>query len=139
MDEDTLVSEIFTIVDVLSQQDIDSLSGDTLSRLAVKIASYKASLGRYVAMAEGAELRAKAQYDLAKANSYQQLRDEGKNSTDAKELKLTYAMNELEAYNDAKELATKVRNLSYDCHDLIDGIKSRLINIQSERMENNVQ
>lgn len=138
MNIDVLIREIFTIVNTLSQQDIDSLSGDTLSRLAVKIASYKASLGEYVATATRASLDAEADYKLARAKSYQRLRDEGSNSTDAKETKEVYAYDALVAFNEAKELETKVKTLSKDCHDLIDGIKSRLINIQSERMENRV-
>jgi hypothetical protein len=47
MKVDETVKEILTIVSTLSEQDMGSLSQDTLSRLALKLASYKASLGRW--------------------------------------------------------------------------------------------
>lgn len=136
---ETLVAEIVTIVNTLGQQDIDTLSGDTLSRLAVKVASYKASLGVHVADAKKAMWDAEAQYQLARAEGYKKLRAEGKSGTDAAELKHIEAKDALSRLNQARYTSERVSRLSADCHDLIDGIKSRLINLQTERSESNVQ
>lgn len=138
MNADTLVKEIFTIVNTLSEQDMSSLSGDTLSRLAVKLASYKASLGEHVAQAERLALDAEAEYKLARAKEYQKLRDGGKGSTDSDELKAIGSHDSYLAWNKAKQQSVLIKTLNQNCHDLIDGIKSRLINLQSERGAQNV-
>lgn len=138
MDADKLITEIYTIINALSDQNIGSLNGDTLSRLAVRLASYKASLGEHVAYAKKLELEAEATYKEAKAESYKELREAGKGSTDAGELKNLGLRDALDTLNTAKYNHTRLSTLSMDCHDLIDGIKSRLISLQTERMESNV-
>lgn len=138
MKADTLVKEIFAIVNRLSEQDISSLSGDTLSRLAVKLASYKASLGEHVAGAERASWDKEAEYKLARAEEYKRLRDSGKGSTDSDELKGIGSHDSYLAWNKAREQAVLIKTLNQNCHDLIDGIKSRLINLQGERSESKV-
>lgn len=135
---DKLVTDIVAIVNTLGEQDMDSLSGDTLSRLAVKIASYKASLGVHVADAKQAVWEAEAEYQKARAEGFKHYRDEGKSATDAAELKHLFAHDKLVSLNEAKYTAERVTRLSVDCHDLIDGLKSRLISIQTERSESNV-
>lgn len=137
MNADKLVKEIFKIINALAQHDTSSLSGDTLSRLAVKLASYKASLGEHVAQVEKLANDAEAEYYRIRAEGYQQLRDEGKGSTDAEELKRLSAHDALMAWNKAKHQESLIKTLSRDCHDLIDGIKSRLIHLQEERRESN--
>lgn len=138
MKADELVKEIFNIVNTLSEQDMGSLSGDTLSRLAVKLASYKASLGEHVADAEKSALDAEAEYKLARANEYKRLRDSGKGSTDSDELKTIGSHDSYLAWNTAKRQSVLIKTLNQNCHDLIDGIKSRLINLQGERSESKV-
>lgn len=135
---DETVNEIYTIVNKLREQDMGTLSGDTLSRLAVKLASYKASLGEHVATAKRAAWDAEAEYQKTRAEGYKKLRDEGKGSTDADELKRIEAYESQKAWNDRRYDAERLTQLSMDCHDLIDGIKSRLINLQTERGENDV-
>ncbi len=138
MKADILVKEIYVIVNTLREQDMGSLSGDTLSRLAVKLASYKASLGEHVAYAKREAWNAEAEYKKSRAESYQKLRDDGKGSTDADELKQLGAYESHRLWNEAKYKSELIGQLSFDCHDLIDGIKSRLINLQTERSESNV-
>lgn len=138
MEADKLVEEIFTIIHALRAQDMGSLSGDTLSRLVVKLASYKASLGEYVAEAQRNANNAEAEYYQSRAEGYKELRDEGKGSTDAEELKRIKAHDSFVAWNDAKYKADLIINLSRDCHDLIDAIRGRLIALQSERKESDV-
>lgn len=138
MKADELVKEVLSIVHTLSERDMGSLSGDTLSRLAVKLASYKASLGEYVADAKQLAWDAEAEYYRVRAQSYQSLRDEGRGSTDADELKRLDSHESFVAWNKARKQEVLITNLSKDCHDLIDGIKSRLIHLQGERAEANL-
>lgn len=138
MNVDELVREILNIVRTLSEQNMGDLSGDTLSRLALKIASYKASLGEHVAEARNRVWEAEAKYDLVRAESYKKLRDEGRGSTDAGELKRIDTHEVFVAWNTAKYNYERISKLHTDCHDLIDGIKSRLIHLQSEGRESNV-
>lgn len=137
-DPTELITQIRRIVDTLSGQEVDALSGDTLSRLAVKLASLKASLGQYVVESKHEVYRLEADYQLARAEGFQHYRDEGKSGTDSNELKHLYAKDALSKLNEAKYNNDRVTQLSKDCHDLIDGIKSRLINLQTERTESNV-
>lgn len=134
---DELVKEIFKVVNLIREQDTSSLSGDTLSRLAVKLASYKASLGEYVAEAKKIAWDAEAEYYRVRAMEYQKLRDDGKGSTDAEELKRLGSHESFMAWNKAKHNEALISTLSRDCHDLIDGIKSRLIHLQTEVKESN--
>lgn len=134
---DELVKEILHIVNTLREQDTGALSGDTLSRLAVKLASYKASLGEYVADVRKLTLDAEAEYYRVRAVSYQSLRDEGKGSTDSEELKRLGSHESFMAWNKAKYNETLITTLHRDCHDLIDGIKSRLIHLQAEGKDSN--
>lgn len=139
MKADKVVEEIYEIVRVLGEQDISELSGDTLSRLAVKLAAYKALLGEYVGTARRVEDDAEANYQLARAKAYKTLREEGKGSTDSDELKRIGANMAFLEWNEAKENRNRITQLSIDCHDLIDGIKSRLIHLQTERSESHVE
>lgn len=137
MDVDKLVTEIITIVNILSEQEMSTLSGDTLSRLILKLASYKASLGEPVAQAYKDALDAEAEYQKARAVAYQQLRDDGKGSGDAGELKAMFVQEPFLAWNSARYTHKRLSQLSTDCHDLIDSIKGRLISLQQERSEAN--
>lgn len=138
MKSDELVKEILTVINTLREQDMGTLSGDTLSRLAVKLASYKASLGEYVADVKKLTLDAEAEYYAVRAKEYQRLRDKGKGSTDAEELKRIGSREAFLAWNKAKYNDTLITTLHRDCHDLIDGIKSRLIHLQEESKESRV-
>lgn len=138
MRSDELVKEILHVINLLREQDTSSLSGDTLSRLAVKLASYKASLGEHVADAKKIALDAEAEYYRDRSEQYQKLRDEGKGATDADEIKRSKSHDSFMAWNKAKHNETLISNLHKDCHDLIDGIKSRLIHLQFEKGESSV-
>lgn len=135
---DELVKEILKIVKTLSEQSMGDLSGDTLSRLVLKLASYKASLGEPVSEAFKDALDAEAAYYAARAVEYQKLRDSGKGSTDAGELKHIGTQKSFLDWNEAKYRHKRLAQLSTDCHDLIDSIRGRLILLQQERGELNV-
>jgi hypothetical protein len=135
MKVDETVKEILTIVSTLSEQDMGSLSQDTLSRLALKLASYKASLGEPVAFAHKQAMDAEATYQEARANAYKKLRDDGKGSTDASELKHLHTQESFLAWNKARYDHRRLAQLSTDCHDLIDSLRGRIITLTTERKE----
>lgn len=135
MATDELVKAILKIVNTLEVQDMSSLSDDTLSRLILKLASYKASLGEHVAYAYRLSLDAEAAYQEARANAYKKLRDEGKGSTDAGELKSIESKEAFLTWNERRYQYKMLDKLSIDCHDLIDSIRGRLINLHTERSE----
>lgn len=138
MKVDDTVKEILNIVNTLSEHDMGSLSQDTLSRLALKLASYKASLGEPVAFAHKQALDAEAKYQEARALAYRKLRDDGKGSTDASELKHLDSQEAFLAWNQARYTHRRLSQLSSDCHDLIDSIRGRLITLTTERKEADV-
>lgn len=135
MDAETVITLITEQIDILNQQPLDDFSGDTLSRVGVRLASYKAGLGRHSTIAKKAVWVAEKQLKEAKARAYKRLRDEGTSQGDADELKILGVEQEYTAYIEAQELDDKITTLSYNVHDLIDSIKSRVINQQMEARE----
>lgn len=139
MNAETVINLITEQIDLLNEQPLDDFSGDTLSRVGVRLASYKAGLGRHSTIAKKATWRAEKALKVAKATEYKRLRDSGVNSTDAKELKILGVVQEYDAYIEAQELEDKITSLSFNVHDLIDSIKSRVINQQMEMRESNAR
>lgn len=135
MDAEQLINAITEEIDTLNQQPLEQFSGDTLTRVAVRLASLKAGLGRHSTIAKKDTWLAEQALRVAKATEYRRLRDSGSNATDAKELKILGVEREYKAYIEAQELEDKMVNLSYNVHDMIDSIKSRLINQQMEQRE----
>lgn len=132
---DELVGLLVEEISKLNEHPIDSYSGDTLSRVCVRLASYKAGLGTYVSSARGDTWRAEKALAEAKANGYQMLRDEGRSQGDADSLKATKCQDEYDNWIRAKELEDRLVGMSLNIHDLIDAIKSRLIYMQMELKE----
>lgn len=135
MTAEEAINAITEQIDLLNRQPLDDFSGDTLSRVAVRLASYKAGLGRHSTIAKKAVWVAEKRFKEAKAEAFIQLKAEGFNSTDAKELAVTRASEAYDAYIEAQELEDKVSTLTYNVHDIIDSIKSRVINLQMEMRE----
>jgi hypothetical protein len=133
-----IIAAITEQVKKLNGKDFADFSGDTLSRISVRLAAYKAGLGEHVDRAKKDALIAEKLFKEAKAKEFQRLRDSGKSATDAQELKLLNVGKEYMDYIEAQCLADSVNSLSYNIHDLIDSIKSRTINLQMEKVESNV-
>lgn len=132
---DEVVGKIIEIVDVLNETELGDLSEDTLSRVALKLASYKATLGTYVAQAHAEEYTADAEYYEKRAQSYQDQRDEGKGSTDANELKHLAMKEAMDKQRDAKSTYERLNKLHGDCKEMIETIRSQIIRLQTERKE----
>jgi hypothetical protein len=136
MDPDDIIDALTAEISKLNEHPIDEFSGDTLSRIGVRLASYKAGLGNYVSSAKADSWRAEKALAEAKSNGYKKLRAEGKTQGDAEQLRTLETTEEYEQWVIAKEREDRLVGLSYNISDLIDAIKSRLIHQQMELKEN---
>lgn len=134
-DELRLINAITEDLRLLNEHPIDSYTADTLSRISIRLAASKAGLGRYINEASKRSWNAEKNYKLAKARGVIQAKGEGHNSTDAKELAILYAEEEYAELVKARVIEDKMKTLSYNVHDVIDSIKSRVIHQQLERQE----
>jgi hypothetical protein len=136
---ETILDKITEQVELLNGQPLEDFSGDTLSRLAVRLAAYKAGLGSHSTIAKRDTWQAEKCFKLAKAQAVIDLKSEGYNSTDAKELAITRATETYDILIEAQALEDRITTISINVHDLIDAIKSRVINVQMERSESNAR
>ena len=135
MNQEQIIQALEAEIRKLNEHDIDEFSGDTLTRIGVRLASYKAGLGSYVSNAKAESWRAEKAFTEAKANGYLKLRNDGKTQGDAEQLRVLEASAEYEAFIAAKETEDKLVGLSYNISDLIDAVKSRVIHQQMELKE----
>jgi hypothetical protein len=133
-----IVDAITVEIEKLNQQDLEHFSGDTLSRIGVRLAAYKAGLGKHSTIAKRATWMAEKAFKDAKAQEFQRLRADGKSAADANELKTLEVGAEYMEYIEAQVLEDRITTLSINVHDLIDSIKSRLIFCQMEKQENKI-
>lgn len=134
----SIIEAITEDISLLNEHPLDDYSADTLSRIAVRLASRKAGLGRYVGEANKRLWNAEKAYKVKKAEAMLHYKSEGYNSTDAKELRILYAQDAYQKFVDAKVYADRIMALSYNIHDVIDSIKSRVINEQMDKQESKV-
>lgn len=139
MDSEKIIEALTVEISKLNEHPIDEFSGDTLSRIGVRLAAYKAGLGNYVAIAKAESWRAEKALADAKANGYQKLRDAGKTQGDSEQLRILEASKEYNDWIEAKEQEDKLVGLSFNISDLIDAIKSRLIHLQMELKESAIR
>lgn len=135
MSQEQIIQALEVEIRRLNEYNIDEFNGDTLTRIGVRLASYKAGLGSYVANAKAESWKAEKNFAEAKANGYLRLRDEGKSQGDAEQLRILEAKAEYEALISAKEVEDRLVGLSYNISDLIDAVKSRVIHQQMELKE----
>jgi len=135
--EEEVVSEILKVSRRLQKTVTSDLDGDQLSRIALKLASYKVTLGGFVAEARLSRDEAEAQYLHTREQSYKTHRAEGKAIGDSDNLKRIESEEEYQAYIKASYNFERLRNLHNDCHDMIDSVRSRLIHLLGERGDQN--
>lgn len=139
MNAEKIIELITNEIEKLNGYDYDNFSGDTLSRIAVRLASYKAGMGKYVTSSKKDTWIAEKVLKEAKAREYMRLRKEEKMSaSDAKEMCILGVEKEYDLYIKYQDISDRISMLSYNVHDLIDSIKSRLIHQQMEKSESNV-
>lgn len=140
MDVELIIELLQTEISKLNNNSIDEFSSDTLSKIGIRLASYKAGLGNYVASAKAETWKAEKSLSELKATVYQELRDSGKSQRDAEMTRGLdpRIMEASDKYCSVKETEDRLVGLSYNISDLIDAIKSRLIHQQMELKESNV-
>lgn len=115
---------------------LKSLSGDVLSYIGVKLSALKASLLDEKVSAHRDAMNKETLMQKAKGEAFLRAKTEH-NATTAGDAKYTdelfiQAQNE---YTEAKVLFEKLKSIVADSHDLIDAIKSRVIDLQGARKD----
>lgn len=132
-----LIGKIMKINRQLSDEVfLKSLSGDVLSYIGVKLSAMKASLLDIKVDAHRDAMQKETLMQKAKGEAFLRAKAEH-NATTASDAKYTdekfiEAQNE---YTEAKVLYERLRSVVADSHDLIDAIKSRVIDLQGERKD----
>ena len=115
---------------------LKSLSGDVLSYIGVKLSALKASLLDEKVSAHRDAMNKETLMQKAKGEAFLRAK-EAHNATAAGDAKYTdelfiKAQNE---YTEAKVNYEKLKSIVADSHDLIDSIKSRVIDLQGARKD----
>lgn len=132
-----MLVKLATINQKLSNEDfLKDLNGDTLSYTAVKVAAMKATLIEFKVFAHQYMLDMEVEKDRQKAIAYYKVKAEH-GSTAAGDMKymdedFILAQNN---FNKAKVSYEQLKSVTADAHDLIDAIKSRVIDIQTSRKD----
>lgn len=132
-----MLVNLATVMNKLSDENfLKELNGDVLSYTAVKVAAMKATLIEFKVLAHQHMLDMEVEKDRQKAVSYYKFKQEH-GSTAAGDMKY---MDEdfIEAtnkYNEAKVSYEQLKSITADAHDLIDAIKSRVIDLQTARKD----
>ena len=132
-----LIGKIMKINHQLSNEAfLKSLSGDVLSYLGVKLSAMKASLLEIKVDAHRDALQKETLMQKEKGLAFLRAK-EAHNATTASDAKYTDEgfIEAQNIYTEAKVLYEKLRSITADSHDLIDAIKSRVIDLQGQRKD----
>lgn len=131
-----VVTELQKYNQIINTNKIGAMSGDDVSKLVLKLASYNTTLGEGVAEAERAADFAEASYELKKEQAYKQARSvtrqdpKGKLTettvADADNFKRLESQDEKGAWIEAKYSARLLLLLHNDTKELIGAARSRL-------------
>lgn len=114
-------------------------NGNVLSYTALKLAAMKAYLVDEKETAQKAMLQAEIDMETAKGTAYLRLKEEhgATAATDAKNTDKEYiaAKNK---FAEKKVYYDKLKSVVADSHDLIESIRSRVIDLQSDRKDQRV-
>lgn len=135
MQQEKIIEALEAEIRNLNQYSVEDFTGDSLTRIGVKLACYKAGLGHYVSNAKADALLAEKQYTEAKALGYKRLREQGSTQGDAEQLRVLEASKEYDQLIKAKSNEDRLVGLSYNISNLIDAVKSRVIHQQMELKE----
>lgn len=140
MKEKDITSVITDIIDVFNEcrnkQLLKSASGDVLSYMATKLAALKGALLDVKVDAHREVLRLEVELETAKGRAYAKYKasDGATAASDMKNMDEDY-IKAKQAYNEAKVNYEKLKSIVADSHDLIDSIKSRVIDMQGARRD----
>lgn len=132
-----LIGKIMKINNQLSDEHfLKSLTGDVLSYIGVKLSAMKASLLDLKVTAHQDMLDKEVLMLKEKGAAFLRAK-EAHNATSAGDAKYTdeVFIEAQKTYNQAKVLYEKIKSVVSDSHDLIDAIKSRVIDLQGARKD----
>ena len=132
-----LIGKIMKINNQLSDEAfLKSLTGDVLSYIGVKLSAMKASLLDIKVTAHQDMLDKEVEMLRVKGQAFLRAKEEH-NVTTAGDAKYTDEefIQAQKSYNEAKVLFEKLKSIVADSHDLIDAIKSRVIDLQCARKD----
>ena len=132
-----VIQKIHQINEKLSDEGLlKSLNGDQLSYIAVKVAALKGYLIEEKALAQERMLYLEVEKDKVKGEAYLRAK-EAHNATAASDAKYTDEefVKAQHEYVEAKAAFERLKMVSTDAHDLIDAIKSRVIDLQGARRD----
>lgn len=132
-----LIGKIMKINNQLSDEHfLKSLTGDVLSYIGVKLSAMKASLLDLKVTAHQDMLDKEVLMLKEKGAAFLRAK-EAHNATSAGDAKYTdeVFIEAQKTYNTAKVLYEKIKSIVADSHDLIDAIKSRVIDLQGQRKD----
>lgn len=140
-----VVSSIMTIVQKCSEPGyLKKLDGNQLSYTATKLAALKGYLLETKVDAHKAFLEAEAEYKATKSRAMrrivgQPIKEGGAKISQSAAEGLIYDEEDVleasKAKTEAEVFWNKLKNLTSDTHDLIDSIKSRVIDMQGARRD----
>ena len=140
-----IVTDIMYINRKYSDGDhLKSLPGDVLSYTGTKLAAMKALLLEVKVDAHQAFLDAETEYKATKARAIRRItgtpiKEGGAKISQSAAADLIYSEEDVikasQVKNDAEALWNKLKNITSDSHDLIDSIKSRVIDLQGARRD----
>lgn len=115
---------------------LKSLSGDVLSYIGVKLSALKASLLDEKVSAHRDAMNKETLMQKAKGEAFLRAKNEH-NATTAGDAKYTDELfiKAQDEYTEAKVNYEKLKSIVADSHDLIDAIKSRVIDLQGARKD----
>lgn len=141
MEDEDILSSIQVINKEFSDKEkIIVKNGNVLSYTALKLAGLKGYLMDVKEFAHGELLEAEIEMDVAKAKAYLKAKTEH-NATAASDLK-NMDPDYIQARKDwaVKKIAyEKIKSVVADSHDLIEAIRSRVIDLQGARKDESIR
>lgn len=133
----TILVSLATINHKLSDENfLKELNGDILTYTAVKVAAMKATLIEFKVVAHQHMFDMEVEKDRQKAIAYAKFKkDHGSTAAgDMKYMDEDFILAQ-HNFNKARVGYEQLKNITADSHDLIDSIKSRVIDIQTSRKD----
>lgn len=141
MEPEELIESIQFINAKFSDKDwVKAQNGNVLSYTALKLAAMKAYLLDVKEIAQGEMLEAEIEMETQKGIAYLKMKEEH-NATAAGDAKNTVPeyIEAKRKYAVAKIFYDKLKTVTVDSHDLIEAIRSRVIDLQGSRKDEGIQ
>lgn len=141
MERDELIEAIQHINEKFTNKEwVQGQGGDVLSYTALKLAAMKAYLLDVKEVAQAEMLDAEIEMETQKGLAYLKMKEEH-NATAASDAKNTVEdyIASKRVYASAKVFYDKLRSVTADSHDLIESIRSRVIDLQGSRKDESIR